>query len=58
MFGDFSAFAQPKLMHAIDEFGDGVHISMSNKPALEFTFNGENNQQKLSALREFLTLTV
>ncbi len=58
VFGDFSAFANPQLMRAVDEFGDGVRISMSSKPALEFNFNGESNQQKLSILREFLTLTV
>jgi transcription-repair coupling factor (superfamily II helicase) len=58
VFSDFSVFSKNELMRAVDEFEGVVHISMASEPALEFTFNGEENSKKLCVLREFLTQAV
>lgn len=53
-FSDFKVFGDEKLRSAIDEFSDGVRISMAAEPAVEFLRNGESSEEMLARMREFL----
>ncbi len=58
VFADFKAFADEGLRRAIDEFSDIVHISMSNKPSLEFSITDSDNATMLVRVREFLCVAI
>ncbi len=58
VFNDFSVFGKENLRRAMDEFGDGVRVSMTTAPALEFENKSGKNVDMLSLMRSFLVLTV
>ena len=58
VFNGFNAFANPKLMTAIDEFGGNVKISMSDEAALEFARTEADNAFMLKVMRTFLISAV
>jgi transcription-repair coupling factor (superfamily II helicase) len=58
IFGDYTAFSNPKLLTAIDCFGSRVKICMSGTPKLEFTQKFASNAGMLKELKEFLLLAL
>jgi transcription-repair coupling factor (superfamily II helicase) len=54
IFGDFNAFGQEGLRHAMDEFSQNVSISMVSTPSLEFERTAVDNSSMLAVVRAFL----
>lgn len=56
VFSSIKAFSNQKLTRAIEEYGEGIVLSMSQSPMLEFKRGGENNREMLTKLRKFLVM--
>ncbi|MBO7344520.1 MAG: hypothetical protein J6U92_01080, partial [Clostridia bacterium] len=58
VFADFKAFADPRLIKALDEFNDVARVVMTSAPTVEFERESRNSAEMLKLVREFLSCAV
>ncbi len=58
VFGDFKAFADARLIKALDEFKDVARVVMTTAPTVEFERESRNSAEMLKLIRKFLTCAV
>ena len=58
VFGDFKAFADARLIKALDKFKEQARVVMTTAPTVEFERDNQTSAKMLKLVREFLTCAV